>query len=500
SLSLSDFSNTFLSANISSAIDLSEINFFLKNDAISDLSGVIRTSFITGGTINGFRNIDLKTIAGMNPRANIWLSSVSFRKGDLSLSDITGNLMLADHLWADSLNLSINDQRILADGEIRNFTRWIEGAADIVEINGSLSSPEFCTDMLFSNRARNVTSDSSEFDLPKGYKAALDIRAGEFRHKKFTAYDLSGEIRYDGGRVVLSDIHARTLGGEVDGSLLLAENASGGYATESNLVFGNIDIYNAFVSFNNFNQNFIRAENLKGTLSGRYDMRMDLDKQFSPDINSISSEGRFTIDNGELINFSPIMSMSKFIEISELENIRFSKLENEFFISSGVFAIPQMEIKSSAADLGINGRHMFSGDYQYHLKVQLSQILSGKAPKKTTSNEFGIIEDDGLGRTSLFLVVSQVAGKSSVKYDSRAARGEVKADLEREKQSLKGILKEELGWYGRDTTVVPAAEQKPTFRIIWDEAIQQDTIKADTIKSTNKGTTVRGFLKKIIKG
>ena len=65
-----------------------------------------------------------------------------------------------------------------------------------------------------------------------------------------------------------------------------------------------------------------------------------------------------------------------------------------------------MDVKSNAADLSVNGNHSFDNDYEYHVKVLLSEILSKKRKKKLIPvTEFGAVEDDGLGRTSLLLKV-----------------------------------------------------------------------------------------------
>ena len=109
-------------------------------------------------------------------------------------------------------------------------------------------------------------------------------------------------------------------------------------------------------------------------------------------------------------------------------------------------------------------------------------------------------EDDELGRTSIFLLLSRNGDKEVIKYDARAARNVIREDLRKEKQTLKVILKEELGWYGKDTTVIRKEEQKPKFRIIWDEVIQPDTIKPDTVRKDQKSSPVRSLFNRIIKG
>lgn len=499
SASINNFVSYRLNGEINAAIDLAELSAILTGTNFTDGSGKIRASVKVNGEPGDETGNGIRKFIAMSPKGNAWFSSASFTVNQIEIRDATGNMMLSEHLWIDSLSADLNGQRFLADGKISNFNDWVLGKADIVKIEGFLGSPLLQPELIIE-AFRKEGSENTPIRLPSGYSVNVNLSADEFRYRKFTAYDASCKVQYASGRLKLDNLILSSMGGELEGSGVLVQKGFSGFGTESSLIYRNVDINSAFVSFGNFRQDFIKAENLRGTISGKYDMRMDLDTLFMPDFYSISSEGQFVIDNGEMISFEPIMKMSRFIEISELENIRFSRLENEFFINSGTFAIPQMEIKSSAADLGIYGKHSFNGDYEYHLKVLLSQVLSRKAPRRTPGNEFGIIQDDGLGRTSLFLLLNRKGEKETVSYDRAAVKSEVRQDLQKEKQTLRGILNEEYGWYGGDTTLNKKVEEKPKFRIIWDEDAIPDTLQKDTLMKPMKNSPVRNIFKKIIKG
>jgi hypothetical protein len=213
-----------------------------------------------------------------------------------------------------------------------------------------------------------------------------------------------------------------------------------------------------------------------------------MDSLLHPVVKNITAEGKYLIKDGALIDFEPVRALSRFIEITELENISFEELENDFFIRNNFLYMPQMDVKSSAADLSINGKHSFDNDYEYHVKIQLSEILSKKIIKpKPNTTEFGAIQDDGLGRTSLLLKVENIGERVKVSYDIKAAGNKIKKDIKAERQTLKKILNEEYGWFRNDSLAgqKPAAS-KPRVRIIWEEA---DTSKvrpaADPEKNNN---------------
>jgi hypothetical protein len=196
-----------------------------------------------------------------------------------------------------------------------------------------------------------------------------------------------------------------------------------------------------------------------------------MDAYFKPKINAITAEGRYILVNGALINFEPVKQLSNFIELSELENINFQKLENDFFIRNNVMFIPQMDVKSSAADLTVNGQHGFDNNYVYHVKILLSQILSKKRKGKSrTVKEFGVVQDDGLGRTSILLRIGNNGEEVKVGYDIKAVSQEVKNNIKTERQALKTLLNEEYGWYEDETKPTRApAEKKNRFSITWEE-------------------------------
>jgi hypothetical protein len=254
---------------------------------------------------------------------------------------------------------------------------------------------------------------------------------------------------------------------------------------KGSFIVKNIDVNKAFTTFHNFGQSFLKAENIKGTLSGSLSLLFPLDSVLTFHINTLTAEGNYHIVNGELINFDPVKQLSSFIALSELENISFEQLDNSFFIRNNWLFIPQMEVKSSAADLSVNGKHSFDNNYEYHVRILLSEILSRKRVKnKNNVTEFGVVEDDGLGRTSLLLKIIGKGDEAKVGYDMNAAGAVLKNNIKKEKQTLKTILNQEYGWYKNDSAVnQKPAEKKSRFRITWED---DDTVKTATPPAVKK--------------
>jgi hypothetical protein len=118
----------------------------------------------------------------------------------------------------------------------------------------------------------------------------------------------------------------------------------------------------------------------------------------------------------------------------------------------------------------------------------LSEILSNKARKnKTISDEFGEVEDDGLGRTSVFLLIDGKGEEVKVSYDMKAAGNQIREDIKNEKKVFKTIINEEYGLYKSDTSLPKKQSSRRKFRIAWEGS---DTAAVETEPPVEKKENV----------
>jgi len=323
----------------------------------------------------------------------------------------------------------------------------------------------------------------------------INFKIDTLDYKTFSSSKIAGTLNYKPRILTFKSLNMQSLSGKISGNGFIVQNTTRSVIARGSFSVTDIDVNKTFKTFHNFGQTFIKAENLSGTLSGTLSLLMPMDSLLNPQIKSVTAEGKYTLTDGALIDFDPVKQLSSFIELSELENIHFEKLENDFFIRNNLLYVPQMEVKSSAADLSVNGKHSFDNDYEYHVKMLLSEILSKKRKKnKSSVTEFGMVQDDGLGRTSILLKITGKGEDVKVGYDIKAAGNEVKNNIKNERQALKSILNQEYGWYKNDSSATrKPAEKKSRFRISWDEADTQTTTNPPPEKKEN---SIKNIFKK----
>jgi hypothetical protein len=427
--------------------------------------------------------IDLKPEGSMDFNS----FSIGLQDNSLLINNVNGNLFFTDIITAKNISFIYKGQEVKVDGEFRNFPEWFVGKPVKLIASADVSFNRLIPGMFRTDPSLpgKTNQGKTAINMPGDIILDINFKIDSIRYQTFSASHITGTLNYKPRTLTIKSFNMKSLNGAITGDGFVVQNNTKSVIARGNFNITDIDVNKAFKAFRNFGQDFIKAENLSGDLSGTLSVLLPMDSLLKPQIKAITAQGKYTLVNGALINFEPVKELSAFIELSELENIHFEKLENDFFIRNNFLFVPQMDVKSSAADVLVNGKHSFDNDYEYHVKMLLSEILSRQRMKnKKNVTEFGVIQDDGLGRTSILLKVVGKGEELKVGYDIKAVSAEVKNNMKSEKQNLKTILNQEYGWFKTDTTAKKKpVEKKSRFRISWDDNDStKNTINTPAVK------------------
>jgi hypothetical protein len=451
-----------------------EVKEFFNLMKISTSGGYVDLNIKLESNISIKEKYTLSDIVDMNPEADLVFNSftIGLKNNKIMFNQVNGNLSYSDSVLVKNFQFTYNGQRIKIDGEFRNFPDWLAGKPVKMIVSADVMFSVLYPEQFLKNSALYSSSNPNQevLNLPDDIILDINYKIDTLIYKSLSSSEITGFLSYRPRLLTFISLNMNSLSGMISGNGFIAQNKDKTFTARADVKVTEIDVNRAFKTFHNFGQDFIKAENITGRLSGSLSFLLPMDSTLIPLKKSLTAEGKYVLGNGGLINFEPVKQLSSFIELSELENISFEKMENEFYIRNNYLFIPQMDIKSSAADLAVNGKHSFDNDYEYHIKILLSEILSKKRKiVKRNNTEFGVVEDDGLGRTSLLLKIENIGNEFKVGYDVKALSSGIKNNLKKERQSLKNILNEEYGWYKNDSTAKQKTPGKSRFRINWEE-------------------------------
>ncbi len=469
--SIPSFKRPKLSINAGFNINLKDVAKLFSNKEFKLQKGTVEGQITCSGLVkqnmtkNDWLKINYNINANVN-NASFNLTNPKFDVRNLNTQISANNRFIN----ANSLSAICLDIPISGSAEIYNVPKIVANLSKNVNINSNLN---IGGSLNYDNIKHLFASDSksnkkAENNINVAIKSNILVK--EFIYDKFVSSNISGSIIYRGNSIDLQNLNFYSCGGNIksDTKFTMSDNGKIKVNTESKTHKVNID--RLFTSFNNFNQDFITDNNLRGKVNSDIKGSFTI-KKGTVQQSSLNLEGYLKVTDGELMNFEPTQKLASFSKIEEFNHLKFATLENNIVIKRNKISIPRMDIVSNAMDVNISGNQILNGDFEYHIKLLLSEMIGGKNKAlKRRQSKFGTIEDDGKNKTTIYLLAQGKNGKTKIKFDKMAFKQFVKKEKEKEKTEIKRVLKKEFGWFKKEK--IPEKKdttQNKHFEIEWDE-------------------------------
>ena len=484
SLMMHGFSAPAIQCNLTASLNLSEVQQFLRYEQFTSLNGWLKFNAAFDGHIsdlnkpsaNDFLNSSI-TGSGSVQQASLGLKNYSLPiKNIQSAFEFTGS-----DLSLQQFSFQAGRSDFNLKGTLSNLLSWIFVKNENLSITGLLSSKRFDWDEL--SGAQQGSGSEYQFSLPANISINnLQIRNSHFTFGKFTGNNITGVAQLRNKILSVSDIAMLTCQGKVTGQFNINAKAEKYSLLQAKARLEKVNVKMLFTQFGNFGQDDLKDENLEGLITSDIIFAGTMLSNLEIELNSIKTHANITIENGRLVNYSPMQSLSAFLKVEDLSDIRFATLQNQVDIANQVIYIPSMEIKSSALDLQLMGTHTFNNELDYHFTIALADLMASKFKKRNkgydNQAEFGPVEDDNRGRTKVYVSLTGTVANPIVKYDKKAMREKIADDLKVQKAELKQIFRQEFNRSAGDTIRkaqiqkdrdIQKKQEEGKFVIEWDD-------------------------------
>ncbi len=478
-LTIRNLSNPSFSGKVKANLDLTNVQKFIKIDTIESVTGKVVVDAVFSGdeksvSSGNYENItttgDLK-INDMNLKLKNYTLDFSGINGDFKFDN--------NDLAVNSFTGKVASSDFKLQGFFRNIVGFILKENQSIAIEATLKSDNIDLNELLSSKEEERKSSKYKLKFSEFIDVNLNSEIQHLVFRKFDATNIRGVIKIKDKKMVVDPIVLNTMNGSITTSGLIDGTDSTKLLITCFSDVNKINVTKMFESFESFGQTAITDKNLKGVATAKIQFASMLSPDLKMDMDKLYAGVEMTIENGEMNNVSAMKSLSRFIELKDLENVKFATLKNQIEIKNQVITIPKMEVKSNTINITASGTHSFKNEINYSVKLSLNELLSKKAKQaKKQNDEFGEVADDGLGRTNIFLLMTGTIDNPTIKYDSKSAIKNVQQDLKVEKQTLKTILKEEFGLFKKDSTLNNKKPKDDTkFIIKWEEADKKEDKK-----------------------
>jgi hypothetical protein len=498
-ITLKDFTNLKIESQINANLNLGVIKDFVALESIKELTGTTTVNYQLKGSITNnklkiqqslgtlsFNHLNLATTSNALTYQNI-TGSGQLKQNDLIFNNITG---------------SIGGSEITGHASLRNLIPHLINPNQTVWVDATVQSKKIDLGQIIAQLKsgnESPTSSNDSLQLPQHFQVKLNTTINELIFNDFEAKNCIGTLQLKQQKIVASNIRFKTSGGNVLFNSEIEQRADHHFLWTGDAKLDHIDIQHFFTAVNNFGQDFLTHQHLKGKGS----LLLNFGMVFSPNLSlltpSIKVNAKSKITNGVLINHPTMNELATYLDENKLVNkvvdtkklkkkvsrIKFSELNNSIEIKNNHIVIPKTTIKTNILDIDIAGEHSFDNTVDYHFSFGLRDVLI----KNKHAEDFGPVKDDGLGKVIFLHVFGHLDDLNYAidKSEKKANRKQIRAE---EKQNVKAILKNEFGLFKKDTSLhtVTKKEPEPTFEIEnWEERDEEPaTEEIDDVKEKSK--------------
>jgi len=443
-LGIKDFENYLINLSAEGEVSTQDLFTFIPDqEKYQKLEGLIDFNINLAGYIDDFKQAS--TASRINNSGELILRNLSgiYKDYPLPITQVNGRLMFnKNDIAINHLRGKIGVSDIELSGFFLNVFPYFFKDSQSLLIEAETISENINLNELLSglSKAENsIEKQEESFKFALSPKLQLDLTShiSKLEFKRFEARNIEGNFRLSDQVLAASQLGLEssggnmTLNGEVDAkdenSILINAEAN----------FKGLNVDSIFYTFENFQQDFLTDRHLKGKINAEVKTFILLDEKlnFRPDAFTATIDAK--IENGELNNFDPMMSLSDYVREDELKSLSFGEMSNTIEIRDKVIYLPEMSIQSNVSNILLQGTHTFDQEINYRLLVPLKNYK-----KKDGDEAFGAIEEEG-SYSSLYLKIMGTTDDFEVSWDKKRSLQSVAERIKDEGRTLKKIIKGE---------------------------------------------------------
>ncbi len=484
--SIQNFSDPLVNLKLNASLDLYNFQQFMEIDTIESLAGNATIDILYRGHLpkgekgNYFSGNDLanaKTSGSMELR-NV---SARLKNSKHKFDSINGSFLFDNSdIIVNDLQGAISGSDFALKGFFRNILPYIFIDKEELTVDAKLKCKMLNLNNFLVDEDKTTVRDTVyELRFSEYIHLNLISEIKELHFRQFKANAIKGRLTLEQKRMMIDPVTFNTMDGQVKGSMVIDGTAKNKISISCSANLEKVNINKLFIELENFGQKTFTDKNIKGFLTADIQYTSEWTPKLVSKLDKVYATADIKIEKGELLKFEPLKAFSKFINVSDLENIKFSTLENQIEIKNQTIFIPKMEFKNNALNLICSGKHSFNNEIDYHIQLLMRELLAKKvSTAKKENEEFGEVEDDGLSR-SLFISMTGTVEHPIIKYDKRGMFQKVKDDIKKAKETLKTILNEEFGWFKKDSTRTKnhkkeEKKEDKKFKVKWGDSDKED--------------------------
>ena len=431
-----DFANPYINLQLNGTLPASLILPLAMPD-VKDVEGFIALNAIR---IQGALRTFSATQGEAPPSGTITFNQVAFKLNEQRVAIPSGIAAVSNNnIDLQEITLEAAGSTLFTNLRISNWIQHVfpSDQSPALYLEGSVRADKFDVNGLLALASGNTAAPSPAAEgignqpapapqnNPMNISGRIDLACGALFYDKLKLENVRTTVKLGPGLFVLDGVTGGTMNGTFTMQASFRTLSNGDLLLHTSGQLAVLDVCELFRQLDNFDQDYLTDQNLRGVLSANiYDVTVKWDKDYALDEQSIYALCDMRIENGALIDYKALESLSAFVKLSDLKHIKFSTLENKIEIKDRVVIIPAMQIRSSALDLYMSGKHTFDNKIDYQFRLSLADLLVRKflGGNKQKDN----YEEDAEGGVNIYVSMTGTVNDPVMQYNKRNAKDKLR--------------------------------------------------------------------------
>lgn len=387
---LSDLTNAKISFNFSSNVDFQTLNDQLDLESVKFLQGSADVQL----KYNGPLITTIELLNGISSSVFLKDATVLYVPRNLTFTHANGFIRFSSNdLVVKNLQCNVAENKFVVNISGTDLNHIASGDVGKSNINCDVFSPSINLDdfrAIFNsvkpeidNSLAKKTKGKSGFsavtskidNVLENGNLALSIKANNVSLGHFTASNINTNLLFRSADWQIRSATLHHAGGLLNLSAAISQQGKGFHAAQAHIDLKNVDVRKLFYAFDNFGQNGITYNNLKGIVNSSANLALRLNKNGDIVPNSLQGNLYFSLKKGELVDFLPLKQLNEIALLNrDFSHITFAELKDSLIIKDNQVFIRRMEIASSALHMYVEGVYGINKPTDILMEVPLSNL------------------------------------------------------------------------------------------------------------------------------
>jgi hypothetical protein len=215
------------------------------------------------------------------------------------------------------------------------------------------------------------------------------VDIGELRYGKHSIYGMKGDLRTSREKIFYLD-HLE-ISPEGRGTISFNGQAdvsdSSAYTISAELELEGIDVSDLKFELQSGDTIYMLKENFQGVVEASGLAEIFITPDMKVDISASTAMFNVKVNDGALINFTPLQAAAKVFGNKNLNHVKFATMRNSFTLTDSRLTMPLMNVESSLGQILIEGEQGLDMSYLYLLRVPPKLAMKAAVSALSESEE-----------------------------------------------------------------------------------------------------------------